>query len=172
MITFSNPHIDIAGLRDIPSLTALLNIAYRGEHSKKGWTTEAFLIAGDKRTDENDLQQVMLQPGSVILKYNNEQQQISGCVNLQQHGNKIYLGMFCVSPQAQGKGIGKQILQATEEYARHLQCIAIYMSVISARTELINWYQRRGYQDTGERTPFKEEELTGKPVLPLVFMVM
>ncbi|WP_232424388.1 hypothetical protein [Flavobacterium sp. WG21] len=30
-----------ASLQDIPALTVLINSAYRGETSKKGWTTEA-----------------------------------------------------------------------------------------------------------------------------------
>jgi hypothetical protein len=33
-------------LTDVPELTLLINSAYRGESSKKGWTTEANLIDG------------------------------------------------------------------------------------------------------------------------------
>lgn len=172
MFTFSNPHIAVATLTDVAAITALLNSAYRGESSKQGWTTEAHLIAGNVRTDESNLQEVMQLPNSVVVKYMNEQQEITGCVNLQQQGNKIYLGMFSVSPQSQGFGIGKQLLKAAEEYAQHLQCTAIYMTVISAREELINWYQRHGYKDTGERKPFIEDDLTGKHLQALEFMVM
>jgi ribosomal protein S18 acetylase RimI-like enzyme len=172
MIKFTNPYISIATLTDVTAITALLNSAYRGESSKQGWTTEAHLIAGNVRTDELNLQQVMQQPDSVVVKYSNEQQQITGCVNLQQHGNKIYLGMFSVSPQLQGFGIGKQLLKAAEEYAQQLQCTAIYMMVISARVELIDWYKRQGYKDTGERKPFIEDDLTGKHLQQLEFMVL
>src|SRR4029078_6357705 len=128
----------------------------RGEVSKQGWTTEADLISGDTRTDESTLQEVMEQPGSVMLKYTNEQGQVTGCVNLQQHGYKIYLGMFGVQPWLQGVGLGKQLLKAAEEYALHLKCSAIYMSVVSVRSELIDWYRRHGYAETGERKPFEE----------------
>ena len=172
MITFSNIHITIAILSDVPSITALLNSAYRGEPSTKGWTTEAHLIAGNTRTDENNLQQIMQQPGSILIKYTNEQQAIIGCVNLQQHANKIYLGMLSVSPQLQGLGVGKQLLQAAEEYAQYLKCGSIYMSVISVRTELIHWYKRHGYRDTGERKPFVEDALTGKHLQPLAFLIL
>lgn len=172
MFTFLNPHISIAGDADIAAITSLLNGAYRGESSKKGWTTEAHLIAGNVRTDESHLQQVMQLRNSIIVKFSNEQQQITGCVNLQQHGNKIYLGLLSVSPQLQGFGIGKQLLKAADEYAQHLQCTAIYMTVITAREELINWYQRYGYKDTGERKEFKEDGLSGKHLQPLEFMVL
>lgn len=172
MLQFSDPHIKLATIADRFAIISLLNRAYRGESSKQGWTTEANIIAGDRRTDEANLLQVMNQPGSVFLKYSSDEQLITGCVNLQQHGDKIYLGMFSVSPQEQGRGIGKHILRAAEEYALHLHCKAIYMSVITVRHELINWYQRHGYFDTGERKPFIEDGLTGKHLQPLEFMIL
>ena len=172
MYSFSNPLITIAGIAEIPAITSLLNNAYRGENSKQGWTTEADLIAGDVRTDKKNIQEVMQQTGSVFLKFTDDEQQITGCVNLQQHGDRIYLGMFSVAPQLQGAGIGKQLLKAVEEYAFHLQCSSIYMTVISVRTELINWYKRHGYIDTGERKPFTEDILTGKHLQPMEFMVL
>jgi ribosomal protein S18 acetylase RimI-like enzyme len=172
MQLFSNPAITPATVTDIDAIKNLLNNAYRGEASKKGWTSEAHLITGNTRTDDKDLSNIMLKQGSVFLKYTNEQQQIVACVNLQQQGNKIYLGMFSVAPQLQGGGIGKQILQAAEEYTRYLHCTSIYMSVVSVRTELINWYKRNGYADTGERKPFVEDEVSGKHLQSLEFMVL
>jgi ribosomal protein S18 acetylase RimI-like enzyme len=172
MFTFSNTHITIATPTDVADITALLNSAYRGESSKQGWTTEAHLIAGDVRTDTSSLERVMKAPGSIIVKYSNEQQEITGCVNLHHQGNRLYLGMFSVAPQSQGFGIGKQLLKAADEYAKHLQCAGIFMQVISAREELINWYIRNGYKATGERKPFIEDGLTGKHLEPLEFMIM
>lgn len=172
MSIFSNPHVSIASASDIVALKDLLNSAYRGEASKKGWTTEAHLIAGEKRTDEASLKEVMRQPGSVFLKYTDKVSQIIACVNLQQHGQKIYLGMFSVSPQLQGGGVGKQMLQAADEYAIHLQCTSIYMSVISVRIELIDWYNRHGYHHTGEVKPFIEDDVTGKHLQQLEFLIL
>ena len=169
---FSNTAVTVATLADAAAVTTLLNNAYRGETSKQGWTTEAHLIEGNVRTSEGEVKKAMQQPGSVMLKFTNDEQQLIGCVNLQQHGNKIYLGMLSVSPQLQGAGIGKQLLKAAEEYALQVECNAVYMTVISVRTELINWYQRYGYKDTGERKPFTEDEASGKHLLQLEFMVM
>ncbi len=171
-IVFSNPAVSIATADDIPAIKNLLNSAYRGEGSKQGWTTEADLIEGDVRADEQGLQKVMQQPGSVLLKYVNEQQQLIGCVNLQQHGNRIYLGMFSVSPKLQGGGIGKQLLKASEDHAHHLQCSSIYMRVVSVRTELIDWYKRHGYVDTGQRDPFTEDGTSGRHLQKLEFMIL
>ena len=172
MITFLAPNISIATIADIPVITDLLNTAYRGEASKKGWTTEAHLISGNQRTDQNNVAELIYKPGSVFLKYTQEDNQIVGCVNLQQHDNKIYLGMLSVTPILQGAGIGKKLLFAAEEYANTLQCTSIYMSVISIRNELINWYERYGYSDTGERKPFVEYGISGKHLQPMEFMIL
>ncbi|MEO6252625.1 MAG: GNAT family N-acetyltransferase [Ferruginibacter sp.] len=171
MYSFPIPHINLATPADIPSIKDLLNNTYRGEASKQGWTTEADLIAGNTRADENMLQEVMQRTGSIFLKYADEEK-ITGCVNLQQQGNKLYLGMFSVAPKLQGRGIGKQLLKAAETYALHVGCSAIYMHVVSVRTELINWYKRHGYRDTGERKPFTEDGMTGKHLQVLEFMIM
>ena len=172
MTTFSNSKISIATSIDVKEITALLNSAYRGESSKQGWTSEVHLIGGDRRTDEPGLQYVINLADSIVLKYLNEEQKIIGCVNLQLHGTKIYLGMFSVAPQLQGLGIGKQILNAAEEYANSLQCTSIYMSVIDVREELINWYKRHGYVETGVRKAFIEDAVSGNHLQPLAFMIL
>ena len=157
---------------DIPELVDLMNSAYRGERSQKGWTSEAHLIAGEVRTDANNLKDVMSKEGSVFLKYLAKDGKILGCLNLQQHPRGVYLGMFSVDPDQQGAGIGKQLLLAAESHARTVGSPAIYMYVISLREELINWYKRYGYLETGEKVPFPEDNLTGKHLQPLEFIIL
>jgi acyl-CoA-binding protein/ribosomal protein S18 acetylase RimI-like enzyme len=164
--------ITTATIADIPVLLQLLNSAYRGESSKQGWTTEANLIAGEQRTDAASLQLVLEQAGSIILKAENETGELIGCVNLQKHGEKLYLGMLGVSPALQGVGIGKELLRAAEVYAKQVACNKIYMSVISVRKELINWYKRHGYVETGERKAFEEDAVSGKHLQKLDFLIL
>ena len=164
--------ISYASQEDIPVLVDLLNSAYRAERSQKGWTSEAHLIAGEVRTDENNIKDVMEKEGSVFLKYLDEDQKISGCVNLQKHPRGIYLGMFSVDPDQQGAGIGKKLLMAAESHAKTVGSPTIYMYVISVREELINWYKRYGYRETGERVPFPEDDLTGQHLQDLEFMIL
>ncbi len=164
--------IETAAIRDIPALLQLLNSAYRGESSKKGWTTEADLIAGEQRTDAASLLQVLEQTDSLVLKAENEAKEIIGCVNLQKHGEKLYLGMLSVLPSLQGSGLGKKLLHAAEVHANHVGCGKIYMSVISVRTELIEWYKRHGYVETGERKAFEEDNVSGKHLQQLEFLIL
>ncbi len=167
---FTQEGVSIAGEDDISVLTKLLNGAYRGDASRQGWTTEAGLIAGETRTVEEEVRQLILQPDSVFLKYTAGE--MLGCVNLQQHGERLYLGMLSVRPDQQNAGIGKKLLQASDEYARSLGCRSVYMTVISARIELIAWYERHGFKDTGVRKPFIEDAVSGRHLQPLEFAVL
>ena len=164
-------NISYATKEDSTELVDLLNSAYRGDASRKGWTTEANLLEGELRTDENEIDRLMDKPSAVFLKYT-ENGCIIGCVNLQKHGDRIYLGMLSVSPLIQSKGIGKQLMLASEIHAKNENCSSIYMTVISVRSELIAWYERVGYKDTGERKPFLVDEKYGVPTQKLEFIVM
>jgi ribosomal protein S18 acetylase RimI-like enzyme len=163
--------ITSATVADVPQLNVLVNSAYRGEESKKGWTTEADLLGGI-RIDEETLATYFNKDTIEILKYTDENEQILGSVYLEVKGPKLYLGMFSVSPVLQGKGIGKALLAAAETQARKLNCHTITMSVIRSRTELIEWYERHGYTFTGEIQPFEGDGIFGDIKQPIEFIVM
>jgi len=160
-----------AKIEDAPTLSNLVNSAYRGDSSRQGWTTEADLLDGT-RTDTNAMEYLLERPGTVILKYV-DNTAILGCVELDRKGDQLYLGMLTVQPDLQGKGIGKELLRAAEEEARKQKCTRIFMTVISLRHELIDWYLRHGYTDTGQRKPFKvPDSRWGIPKMDLEFVVL
>jgi ribosomal protein S18 acetylase RimI-like enzyme len=161
-----------ATIEDVPQLVPLINSAYRGEESKKGWTTEADIIGGTIRIDEQELTGLMNAGGSRFLKFVNEQNIIKGCVYLQQHGDEMYLGMLSVSPTLQSRGIGKQLMREAESHAKKMKSVRIFMRVISARHELIQWYEKQGYAQTEEREPFPKETRFGTPLQPVEFIIM
>jgi ribosomal protein S18 acetylase RimI-like enzyme len=84
----------------------------------------------------------------------------------------MYLGMLSVSPFIQAKGIGRQLMNTAEDYAKNHNCSSIFMKVISIRHELIAWYERKGYKTTGETEPFPADNRFGIPVKPLEFVIM
>ena len=164
--------VSIATEKDIQELVQLMDNAYRGDGSHQGWTTEADLFIGTKRTDETTLKDLIQKPGAVFLKWLSDDDQIEGTVFLHKKENRLYLGMFAVSPTAQGKGIGKKILSAADEYAKEQGCNSIYMTVITIRKELIAWYEKHGYKKTGELLPFPTDERFGIPRQPLEMLVL
>lgn len=157
---------------DIPSLVALLNLSFRGESARKGWTHESDLLQGGIRSDQSELQTLMDTPGVTFLKFTDENGNIQGCVCLQVKATGLYLGMLTVNPDYQGSGIGKQFLAAAEDHARMQGCDNIFMTVISERRELINWYLRHGYADTGKLKPFNPDPTHGIPVRQLFFSIL
>lgn len=160
-----------ATLADVPTLNQLVNSAYRGEGAKEGWTTEADLIDGT-RIDESILKGLIERSDTTVLTYR-EEGRVLACVELRKEGSKLYLGMLSVRPNLQGKGVGKKLLTAAEEHAHNNQCRTVYMSVISVRKELIEWYERHGYKLTGERKPFiAPDERWGIPRTTLEFVMM
>src|SRR5688500_7269379 len=140
-----NMHVSTAGTKDIPALVTLINSAYRGEASKKGWTTEADLLKGELRIDIPTLTTLITNKDAVMLKHVSVTGGITGCVYLHKQERGLYLGMLTVSPLLQGGGIGKQLLAAADNYARENDCSSIFMNVISLRHELIAWYERHGF---------------------------
>ncbi|MBL7858989.1 MAG: GNAT family N-acetyltransferase [Cyclobacteriaceae bacterium] len=156
---------------DATALDQLVNSAYRGDSSRQGWTTEADLLDGT-RTDAAAIAEMIQRPGTTLLKFV-EDNQILGCVELRQEDSKLYLGMLTVQPNLQGKGIGKELLKAAEAEAVKQKCKAIFMTVISVRKELIEWYIRHGYRLTGERKPFAfNDPRFGQPKMKLEFVVL
>jgi ribosomal protein S18 acetylase RimI-like enzyme len=163
--------ISPANEQDIPSLNLLVNSAYRGESSRRGWTTEADLLGGI-RTKESQLLELIQNPLSTILKYEQDGELI-GCVNLERKADALYLGMLTVSPDAQANGIGKQLMQAAEDFARAHQLPKITMTVLPMRHELVAYYERRGYRKTGKTYPFPSDDPNfGLPKQPLEFIGM
>ena len=158
-------------IEDAPALDKLVNSAYRGDTSRQGWTTEADLLDGT-RTDAAAIADRIKTPGTILLKFV-EKNEIQGCVDLSFQSGKLYLGMLTVKPDRQGSGIGKQLLKAAEEEAKKQNCASIFMTVISVRQELIDWYVRHGYHLTGERKPFAfNDPRFGQPKMKLEFVVL
>jgi ribosomal protein S18 acetylase RimI-like enzyme len=171
VVSVKDYQIRQAQRQDADALAALVNGAYRGDYARQGWTTEADLIDGT-RTDANILEETLNRQGATILVYE-VKGSILGCVELVRQPPNLYLGMLTVDPATQGKGVGKILMEAAEEFGRKVNCTAVNMTVISVRTELIDWYKRRGYVDSGKRKPFAfSDPRFGKPKQPLEFIVM
>ena len=147
------PTFRVAAAADVPALVALIESAYRGDASRRGWTTEADILGG-QRTDPAGVRAVVEGVDSRILMAE-VGGELVGCCQLERRGSHAYFGMFAVRPTIQGAGLGKAILAESERFARaEWNAAEMQMTVISVREDLIAWYLRRGYTRTGEMSPF------------------
>jgi GNAT superfamily N-acetyltransferase len=154
----------VAAPADVEAIVALVESAYRGESGLRGWTTETHLLDG-RRTDGDLVTELLLSPkcSAVLLAHAGDE--LLGCCHIEKHDHSAYFGMFAVNPARQNGGLGRRLLAEAERYARDVwRCTAMHMKVIDARSELIAWYERRGYRRTGEYSPFPYgDERVGVP---------
>ena len=138
---------------DTGAVVALVESAYRGASSRVGWTTEADLLDG-QRTDPDDVLSSITGADSVVVLAEDEGALVA-CCHVQRRGSRCYFGMFAVDPTQQGRGLGKQVMAYAEELSRtRWGSTVMEMTVIRQRTDLITFYERHGFADTGRRSPF------------------
>lgn len=143
-------NFQLASIADAECLSALINAAYRPKNHTETWTHESALVKG-ARISTKQLIEILSESDSVILTADYQQQR-AACVQVKKQAEHCsYIGMLAVSPALQTAGFGKQMLDYAEHYARtEFGAQKLVMSVLSARTELIAFYLRRGYRQTGE----------------------
>ena len=156
---------------DAEEVATLVNTCYRGDSSRKGWTSEDHLMGGG-RIHAQGVRDVLSHTGTVVLLCEIDGH-LSGCVELSLRGDQMYLGMLAVRPELQASGIGSRLLAAGEERGRMMGCRSMTMLVIEHRHDLIAWYGRKGYSATGEYRPFTNTDPAfGIPKVPLRFAVL
>lgn len=146
-----------AASADIGALHALIEGAYRGDSARRGWTHEADLLDG-QRTDRQALAEILADPDQrILLAFDGDA--LVGCVQVSRAGEgRGYLGMLSVDPARQASGLGRRLIAEAEAAAATVfGARSIEMTVIRQRTELIAYYERRGYERTGEQRPFPSD---------------
>lgn len=139
---------------DVLSIQPLVHHAYRGDRARAGWTHEADLLDA-ARIDEEALGQAVADPTHIIVLAEGDGELI-GCVQVSDKGGGLaYLGMLTVDARLQSLGLGRRLIDEAERTARvRFGATRMEMTVIVQRSELIAWYERRGYRLTGETRPF------------------
>ena len=153
---------------DIPALHRLVERAYRGNTAREGWTHEADLIAGD-RTSQDELRATLADADNVVLVAEQGGDLIGTVTITRVAPDRCYLGMLGVDPQRQAGGIGRHLVVAAEDAARRTFAAKVMeMTVITARSELIDWYLRLGYASTGETRMLEGDDGQLHPMQVLV----
>lgn len=139
---------------DYPAIIALTNRAYRVPAGQAAWKVETEV--GGQRIDAALLRDdLAAAPDAALLIASDGKDAHLGHVRLDPGPcGGWFLAMLTVDPDRQDAGRGRQLLEAAEAYAVDNGAVAIQMTVLKLRSELIAWYERRGYHRTGKTKPF------------------
>jgi ribosomal protein S18 acetylase RimI-like enzyme len=132
----SDFRIRVATMADRAAMMPAINQAF---------AIETFLEG--TRTDETRLAE-MMNHGEFLVAQNGSGE-IVGSVYVEIKGERGYLGMLAVHPALQGKGLGRVMVDAVEDYCRKKGCSRVDLVVISLRTDLPPFYRKLGYVETG-----------------------
>lgn len=148
---------------DASEIAALVNAAYRPSSKCGGWTHEGDLVAGN-RTDYAQLLSILESESRLLILCH--EQSIVACVQISQNDSTTDIGMLAIMPAIQAQGLGKRMLLHAEQYAmKHFGAKSFQLSVLSARPELIAFYERRGYQRIGKEEHYPSHAGIGQPLI-------
>ncbi|MET1077596.1 MAG: GNAT family N-acetyltransferase [Pseudomonas sp.] len=151
-----------ATLADVDAIVQLVNHAYRPAPGAAGWTHESELVSGD-RIDQQAVRDAISKEGSIIL-LGIQELRIEACIQIEKTADASYIGMLAVNPRLQGINLGKRMLAQAEALAQtRFGSQKFILVVVSARSELIAFYLRRGYQRTGVLMEYPLSAAVGTP---------
>ena len=167
----TDAEIAVCGSDDLAAVVELVNAAYRGEGGQSGWTSEIGLVDG-RRVTLNSLREELASTPDQAIWLLRSPSSLLACVRIAHAPDpagepSCHISMLAVRPGSQDSGLGRRMLSWAEAQGRARGARTARMTVVSIRTGLIEWYERRGYHRTGEREPFPyADERFGKPQLP------
>ncbi len=142
--------VRLAEPADAKQIMALINSAFR--------IAEDFFYNEDRITFEEV--ERLFTTGTFLLA--EADRVLRGCVYVELRGERSYLGLLSVDPSQQQGGLGSLLLTAGENHCRELGSQFMDIYIVSLRTELPPFYQRRGYVETGT-LPWPSEIETTQP---------
>jgi ribosomal protein S18 acetylase RimI-like enzyme len=121
---------------DVAALTLLINAAF---------VVEQIAIEGE-RVDPERVRGYMDRGKFLLLE---DASLLLGCVFVELRGGRGYVGLLSVDPERQGSGLGRRLMAAAEQYFGDHGSSSVDLRIISARPELLRFYGKLGFKETG-----------------------
>lgn len=161
-----------AALDDAEKIVKLVNLAYRGEAAKEGWTTEADILDGERINVQEVRDLISAEHSEIILAMDSESQELLGCVHVKQEGqDTLYFGLLAVNPKLQARGVGKILLDQVSAKAQQKNLKKVRLTIINLRTDFFSYYERKGFKFTGKEEVFPKLEFAKVPGIKLLEMI-
>jgi ribosomal protein S18 acetylase RimI-like enzyme len=123
---------------DLPGLVEIVNAAYGVESFLEG-----------TRTDLDHLTMMYHRGTLLVAEEETEPPAVIGCIYTELRGDHGYLGLMAVDLAQQGRGLARILMSAGEDLLRAQGCVAADISVLSLRQDLMPFYRRYGFRETG-----------------------
>jgi ribosomal protein S18 acetylase RimI-like enzyme len=121
---------------DCERLVPLINTAF---------AVETFMAV--PRTDTERLIESMAK-GTVLMAEDRQGRALAS-IYIESRGSRGYMGMLAVDPEHQRSGLGSRMIHEAQEYLLNDSCIAVDITVLSLRPELMPFYRKMGFIQTG-----------------------
>lgn len=125
--------LERASAADLPALIALQQAAYARNRDLLG--VEPLPLLADYREIMADYEVWLAKDGGAL----------AGAIILEPRADDLLLWSISTRPSGQGKGLGRQLLAATETRARQLGHDVVRLYTGTVLTHLTGWYGRHGY---------------------------
>jgi GNAT superfamily N-acetyltransferase len=133
---FADISIRLATVEDFARMVPVINAAFAIEDFMEGTRTDGARLAE------------MMEAGDFLIAHD-ESGTVVASVYVEVRGQRGYLGVLSVDPSQQGKGLGRVMVDAAEQYCRERGCNGMDLVVVSLRTDLPPFYRKLGYVETG-----------------------
>jgi guanine deaminase len=132
---------------DCAALMRVVNEAYRVEIGDSGVAFKRFDRYTSVEQVRDDVARAQRDRRFVVAT--DDDGAIVGCVRVIVDGERADFGPFAVLPSAQGRGIGSALLARVDALARDARCAHIEIEVVNHRTDLLPFYEGRGFERVG-----------------------
>ena len=132
----SHSPLRFATAPDASAIAALINAAFE---------VERFFVEGS-RTNVDEILGYMRKGTFLVAEGGGR---MTGCVYFETQGERGYFGLLAVDPREKGRGLGRALVAEVEDKLRRAGCQAVDIRVVDLRTELVPFYRRLGYEETG-----------------------
>ncbi|KAI1336078.1 acyl-CoA N-acyltransferase [Xylariaceae sp. FL0016] len=149
----------VATSDDAPKIQEFVEAAFQAEDSRPAWTADMALGRGFRLPLEA-VRAVIARPDSAILMGFAAGGPLVASVEVARRGDGdlARIAMLSVDPGRQRAGLGRAVLAHAEAYGRETWgARRAGLNALSTRAQLLAWYGRNGYRETGETAPFPVE---------------
>lgn len=116
----------------------------------EAWITRFFVLEEKDRLTLGDPQKYILQPGGQILFAQLADELVGCCALMRINSETFEIAKMAVAETAQGRGLGKRLMQASIDLARQLGARRLYLETNSKLAPALAVYAHFGFRKLDE----------------------